>query len=167
MPTITATAGAIDANSYVTLDEAETYMESRLHKTTWEDADQAEKEAALIWAGRLIDRTIRFNGTKASETQAMAWPRSGLVDESNYDVSESSVPLIIKDLQVELAFLLLSSDRTAESQAGAQGLTSLRAGPVSLSFKDEIVVKQVPDTLLATLPITWVWRAAPYPLVVN
>lgn len=167
MPTIVETAGAANANSFVSLAEAETYMESRLHKTTWEDAEQSDKEAALIWAARLINRTVRFNGTKASDLQAMAWPRTGLVDESGFTVSSTSVPQTIKDLQVELAFLLLSSDRTAENEAGAAGLTSLRAGPVSLSFKDEIKVKQIPDTLLETLPIEWVWRATPYPLVVN
>lgn len=167
MPTIVETVGASNANSFVSLAEAETYMTSRLHKTVWEDADQTDKEAALIWAGRLINRTVRFNGSKVSETQAMAWPRSGLVDESGFSVSQSTIPQIIKDLQVELAFLLLSSDRTAENQASAAGLTSLRAGPVSLSFKDDITVKQIPDTLLETLPIEWVWRATPYPLVVN
>ena len=165
--TIVATAGASNANSYATELEAETYMESRLHKDAWDDAGGDEKKAALVWAGRLIDRTIRFNGTKVSESQSMAWPRSGLTDESGFSVSEASVPQIIKDLQVELAFLLLSTDRTKESDAAAAGLTSLRAGPVSLSFKDEIEIKQVPDTLLAMLPTEWVWREVPYPLVVN
>lgn len=167
MPTIVATAGAVDANSYVTLAEAETYMTTRLHITTWTAATNTQKESALIWATRLVDRTLRFNGAKASDTQALVWPRTGLVDESGVDVSSSSVPQIIKDLQVEMSLLLLSADRTAESQAGAAGLTSLRAGPVTLAFKDEIVVKQVPDTLVATLPVEWVWRATPYPLVVN
>jgi hypothetical protein len=167
MPTIVATAGASNANSYVTLAEAETYMETRLHKTAWEDAESSEKEAALIWAARLIDRTMRFNGTKVASTQALAWPRSGLTDESGFAVAENSVPQIIKDLQVELAFLLLSSDRTAESSVGAQGITDIKAGPVSLSFKDEITIKTVPDTLLATIPVEWTWRKVPYPLVVS
>ena len=167
MPTIVETVGATNANSYVSLSEAEDYMETRLHKTAWEDAGSGEKEAALIWAGRIIDRTIRFNGTKVSSTQSMAWPRAGLTDGSGYEVSQTAIPVIIKDLQIEMAFLLLSSDRTAENEAGAAGLTSLRAGPVSLSFKDEITVKQVPDTLIATLPTEWVFRDVPYPLVVN
>lgn len=165
MPTIIATSGAANANSYVTLAEANTYMESRLHKDAWDDEGSGEKEAALIWAGRIIDRTIRYSGTKSSSTQSMAWPRDGLTDDSGASVT--TVPQIIKDLQVEMAFLLLSTDRTAESEAGAAGLTSLRAGPVTLSFKDDITVKQVPDTLLAMLPVNWVWVATPYPLVVN
>ena len=167
MPTLVVTVGGTTSNSYNTVDEADDYMATRLHIEAWDNAGTTEKEAALIWAARLIDRTIRFSGSKVSELQAMAWPRSGLSDESGYALSELTIPQIIKDLQSELALLLLSSDRTAESQAGAQGLTSLRAGPVTLSFKDEIIVKQVPDTLLATIPVEWMWYAVPHPLVVN
>ena len=168
MPTIVTTVGAANANSYVAVADADTYMASRLHAEAWvDDADNTEKEAALIWAARLIDTTVRFNGTKVTSTQSMAWPRAGLTDESGYDVSENAIPQIIKYLQMELALLLLTTDRTKESQAAAAGLTSLRAGPVSLSFKDEIQVKQVPDTLMAMLPMEWVWQPIPNILVVN
>lgn len=166
MPTIIATAGANNANSYVTLAQAETYMETRLHITAWEDAGSTEKEAALIWAARLIDYTVRFNGTKTDSTQSMAWPRTGLTNNGE-DVDEDTIPQLIKDMQVELAFLLLSTDRTLENDAAAQGLTSVKAGSVSLTFKDTIPPPTaVPDTLLAMLPLEWVWRAVPYPLVV-
>lgn len=168
MPTIVTTVGAANANSYVSVADADTYMASRLHAEAWvDDAGATEKEAALIWAARLIDTTVRFNGTKVTSTQSMAWPRAGLTDESGYDVPENGIPQIIKYLQMELALLLLTTDRTKESQASAAGLTSLRAGPVSLSFKDEIQVKQIPDTLMAMLPMEWVWQPIPNILVVS
>ena len=45
--TIIATPGASNANSYVTLANAETFFESRLHKTDWTDATDANKNIAL------------------------------------------------------------------------------------------------------------------------
>ena len=167
MPTITATVGASDANSFVTLSDAEAYFTTRLHYAAWTAATQSQKEAALIWAGRLINHTVRFNGTKTDSDQSMSWPRSGLTDNGE-DTPSDSIPEVIKNIQCDLSLLLLSTDRTLENDASVQGLTSLKAGPVALGFKDNIAVpRAVPDTLIAMLPVEWVWRAVPYPLVVG
>lgn len=165
---IVETVGASNANSYGTLAEANTYFGDRLHASAWTSATNDNKTAALLWAAKLLDRSVVLNGTRASATQALNWPRDGMEDESGNEIANNVVPQVVKDVQFELAILLLSSDRSLENQASAQGLTSLKAGPVSLSFKDKIEVNIVPNTLIAMFPISWLGSTlVPHPLVVS
>ena len=45
-------------------------------------ASAAQKDAALalVMATRLIDASVQFNGRKASDCQALQWPRAGCPD---------------------------------------------------------------------------------------
>ena len=52
---IDATVGGIASNSYVSLEDANTYFSTRLHAETWTSASDADKEAALITATNIID----------------------------------------------------------------------------------------------------------------
>ena len=70
-PTLVATPGASNANSYTTVAEATAYFESRLYRSTWENADPADQTVALIWATRVLDEQIDWLGTKVSTTQAL------------------------------------------------------------------------------------------------
>lgn len=168
MPTaIVATPGAANANSYVTRTEANTYFGDRLHSSAWTAASDADKDAALLWSTKLLDRSVRLNGERSTTTQALNWPRTGMEDESGNEIADDVVPQVVKDVQCELAMLLIGTDRSLENAASAAGLTSLRAGPVSLGFKDEIKINIVPDTLISMFPVGWVWSQVPYPLVVS
>jgi hypothetical protein len=50
--------------------------------------------------------------------------------------ADSVIPQEVKNCQFELARLLLNADRTVESDIVAQGITSLKAGPIGLTFKE-------------------------------
>lgn len=152
---LVATAGAANSNSYLTLAEANTYFEGRLHTTVWTAATDPQKEAALIWATRLIDSEICFIGEASGATQALAWPRSGMTNRNGFDIADNVVPNELKYATAELALLLLSSDRTLESEAAAAGLSRLKAGPVELGFKDEIKSNPVPDGVRTILVKDW------------
>lgn len=166
--TIVADVGAANANSYVTLARAEEIADERLHTSVWDGADEDTKNRSLVWAAKLIDRTIKWNGSRASETQALEWPRTGLKWSGGKDVPSDAVPNVIQEMQFELAMLLISTDRTLENEVSAQGITSIKAGPVGLTFKDTIETpKAVPDTMMTYIPRGWVERSIPYPLVVS
>jgi hypothetical protein len=61
----------------------------------------------------------------------------------------------LKNAVAELALQLLQSDLTQDNAISVQGITSLRAGPVSLTFKDSIDTKVIPDAVWALLPPSW------------
>lgn len=105
----------VGTDSYCTLAEAETYMGTLTFKSAWTGTDAA-KEAVLKQAARLLD-TLRWKGVRTSSTQAMQWPREGVLDRDGYYVENDAYPTQIKNAQAELALRLISEDRTADSGA--------------------------------------------------
>ena len=145
--TIDATVGGSDSNSYVTMAEATTYMKDRLHKTAWDNAGSSDKAAALLWAAKIIDSRMEWLGQRATETQALSWPRVYAVDPDPAYLPTINelfgrpiiayipgdiIPNDIKYAQCEMALALLGSDLSA--QPGSTGLNSLAVGSLKLDF---------------------------------
>lgn len=172
MPTLNPTAGASDANSYVTLEEAAAYFDARLPLSTpWDDVDA--KEAALIMATRLLDASFRggrvlvpangsraayyksnpkWAGARASAAQRLAWPRAG-VTLDGVEVDSAAVPREIKDAVCEYAGQLAIKDSSADNAVAVGGITSVTAGPVGVSFKNEAILpKPLPDAVTLLIP---------------
>lgn len=171
-----ADVGASDSNSYCTVEEANTFHASRLGSDTWDGASPADKEKALMSATWILDaffsstgdpRTqqqnpnlpknayFQWTGQAASETQALCWPRVGMVSRNGFPIASNVLPKELKNATAEFARQLLDGDRTLDNDVEAMGITSLRAGPVSLSFKDVIVKKTVPDAVVSLLVPSW------------
>jgi hypothetical protein len=136
--TIIATPGAVDANSYLTVAEADAYHAARLHNTAWTTADEATKESALQWATRVLDRES-WVGCRTNESQGLRWPRTEVYDQDDYWVPQDQIPKFLKDATAELAFLLLTSDRTAD--AGTEGLKDIKVGPIEIAIDLSTKVK--------------------------
>lgn len=111
---IDATVGGASANSYATLADAETYMEGRLNSTTWDAATTDQKNRALVEAAREL-QVLAWDGSRVDDTQAMAWPRSWVVDpdDPNGDYYEETVvPVRVSEAQMELAFQFIRAGTT-------------------------------------------------------
>ena len=77
---ITATAGSASANSYLTLADAQAIVDGLVEDddvAAWASATTDQKKRALYTATQRIDRE-RFLGARASDTQALQWPRTGV-----------------------------------------------------------------------------------------
>ena len=131
MPTVIATPGASDANSYLTVAEANAYHASRLFNDVWLNADDATKETALIWATRVLDRE-EWKGYRTEEIQALRWPRTSVYDRDGYYIADNVVPKFLKDATAELAFLLATADRSAET--GTEGFKKIKVGPIEIEL---------------------------------
>lgn len=134
---LNTTPGDAAADSYASLTEAQAYCDIRLHDT-WEDSDDTEQENLLRWARILLDAYPRaWTGSIASQTQALSWPRIGMVDQDGRAIPSSgatSIPTRLKYAQAELAWQLKNTDRTADNALVNLGLTALKAGPVQFNF---------------------------------
>ena len=76
--TITATAGSASANSYLTLDDPNAIIEGLVlddDVAAWDGSTTDNKNRALYTATVRIDRE-RFLGARATDTQALQWPRT-------------------------------------------------------------------------------------------
>lgn len=65
------------------------------------------------------------------------------------------IPQALKDAQSELAGQLLISDTTLDNSVSVQGLTSVKAGSVALTFKENIAAHVLPDAVMNLLPPGW------------
>ena len=176
MPTIIATPGAANANSFLTLEEFRDYYETRIPVNAWDDVDS--EEAMIIMATRLLvakfsptRKLIRgakpsesyylvsptWTGSVATTTQALPWPRSGMYDRNGNTIATDVVPQDLKNATAELALHLAIGDRTLDNDVALQGITSVRAGSVAVTFKNAgiDVTKIIPDIVFELLVPSW------------
>jgi hypothetical protein len=176
--TLDNTPGGPNSNSYASVTQATTYFSTRLPLTpSWDSA--ANQAGMLIMATRTLDALAqpfktfvpaygsqfahyrirrRWKGTPATTVQRLAWPRNGMFDRNNNPVDPTIIPQELIDATSELAGQLLSTDRTLDNSVITQGLSSLRAGSVSLGFKQEIVPQVIPDAVYNLLITSWLTR---------
>jgi len=172
MATIDATVGGANANSYVTLDEAEAYWQTRIFPDMWDDSE--DQEAALIMATRVMDAMAvphrklvkmgdewyymtdpQWTGAVATSTQALAWPRTGMVDALGRVILDTVLPQALKNAIAELAGQLSKADRTLDNDVITQGIKSIKAGSVALEFNAYIGTYVIPDAVWNLMPDSW------------
>lgn len=104
MPLV-STVGAANANSYGSYAESEAYFIDRYGSSTWWEDD--EHQLLLIMACLRME-TIDYRGTRATETQALSWPRSSVPkpDLLGLYFADTEIPTQIKHAQFEFAFSL-------------------------------------------------------------
>jgi hypothetical protein len=83
---IDATVGGANANSYLTLNNAQAIIDGFVQDadvTAWASATTDQKNRALFTATQRLDRE-RFLGARATDTQALQWPRTGVRKPDTY-----------------------------------------------------------------------------------
>lgn len=174
MATLIATPGAADANSYLTLAEAQAYFETRTPVAGWENAE--DQSVLLMMATRVLNAMARplvtyvpakngmpayyitrstWTGSPSTTTQKLAWPRTGMYDANGNAIAVDAIPSDLKDATAELAGALGTSDSTIDNDVIVQGITSVRAGSVALTFKDMIEQHVIPDFVWSLMPSSW------------
>jgi len=154
---LVTTAGASNANAYCTLVFANQYHENRpAAGTTWATATDPQKNAAILWATLLMDRLWEWTGYPTDAIQALLWPRGGILKLNGWEyVALDVIPVELQQATAEYARQLLASDRTGDSDIETQGITSIKAGSVELTFKDSVYAKAVPDIVYNLIPCGW------------
>lgn len=121
--TIVATAGAANANSYITLSDANDLVDAMVSSADvakWGTGNDDTRNRALATATQRLDRE-RFIGARATDTQALQWPRTGVRKPDTYlntyavgfpfrvttdYYTDSEIPDQVQRAQVELAVYL-------------------------------------------------------------
>jgi len=135
----------VGTNTYVTMDEAETYMDARLGSDIWYSSSDGDKARALRQAARSLD-ALPLRGEIYDLEQTMAFPRmywsayrkrTTLTDQDErYSeitryagyVGDGTVPQRVKDAQCEEALELLIGGGEETRQ------TLMRQGVIRVSF---------------------------------
>jgi hypothetical protein len=125
--------GLSNANSFATAAEGTTFFSERpsTYIAEWTNATDPNKEAALIWATRLIDEQVNWYGAKATQAQRLRWPRYGVFDRDGYQYNSNVVPEFLKHATCEQALALLKEDRTADA---IYGFSSIDVGSIQIEI---------------------------------
>lgn len=143
MPLIT-TIGGVDSDSYVTVAEADAYLNSQLYEEAWASATEDNKEKALRLATRRLDMEL-YKGWKALSAQRLDWPRYGVLDPEGaaadwdfgfYDViiPATSIPMQMKDAECLLASSLIVSNVLADQTQLLIYKSVKLPGPLEVEF---------------------------------
>lgn len=140
MPTLIITPSSASANAYCSVAEADAYAETILHAEAWNEAETLDKEKAILYATRMMDDLCEFAGAPSSSSQALKWPRrgvltrisatgggsfyhhyvrttGGILNEFGVELPYDTIPQFLKDATAELARTLLISDRVSEQDS--------------------------------------------------
>ena len=98
--TIDATIKGANANSYVTLAEADAYFETVPSSTQWDNKQDDKKNRALISATRWIDSFV-FYGDRCDDGQALKFPRNNY-QVDGVELSCDLIPQNIKYAQFDI-----------------------------------------------------------------
>ena len=146
--TIKADAGAADANSYLTLTEAQSLIDGMVENadvTAWDAATADAKNRALAAATQRLDRE-RFLGARATDTQALQWPRTGVRRPDTYIntyaigfpfrittdyYTETEIPDQVKQAQAVLA-VYLNNNRDGLGLSGIEDYKSVSIGSLRI-----------------------------------
>ena len=146
---IIATPGAADANSYVTLAEADLLASSMVKDddvVLWDDTSDDDKSRALWMATQRIDREL-FLGARTNDTQALEWPRIGVKKPGSYVnvyttgfpfrttqrfFADNEIPDQIKKAQTFLA-VYLNNNRGGLGLSGLEDYKNVQVGPLNVT----------------------------------
>lgn len=96
-------SGVADADALITLAFADTYHAS-LGNTTWTGDDTSIKEPAIKRATAFISNSFNWKGYRVNgRSQALAWPRSGVIDSEGYGILSTEIPIELQNAVAEIA----------------------------------------------------------------
>ena len=144
---IVATAGAANANSYLTLTDADALVDAMVlssDASKWSTGNTDSRNRALAAAAQRLDRE-RFLGARATDTQSLQWPRTGVRKPDTYSsrystgftitadyYTDTEIPDQIKRAQVELA-VYLHNNTDGISLSGLEDYKSVSIGSISIT----------------------------------
>lgn len=143
-----ATVSGASANAYCDRAYADAFHVDRGFNAEWSAATTAVRDAAIIWATRLLER-LEWRGGKTTTAQALRWPRGSAATQDYVYYANTIIPGPVKDATAELALYLVKEDRTVDS--GAIGLNSLKVGSISLDFDSGAYTKAIPDGVMSMI----------------
>lgn len=102
-----------------------------------------EKEKALLWATSILDCYMDWAGspTQLCGSQALDWPRSGVVDDDGCSVDENTIPADLEVLTAETAMYLLTRDLSKDPALLGLGFSSAEIpGPIKVEVDSSQVL---------------------------
>ena len=167
--TLIDTVGAANANTYLLKNAADALVEGFVKSDdviAWGNATDDDKDRALYSATQRIDRE-RFLGSRASDTQALEWPRQGVRKPDTfthlYGVSfpnrlmadyygDDEIPDKVKNATTRLAVYLNNNPNGLEL-SGLEDFSQVEVGSLKVTprFYGAVGIDRIPPIVDAYL----------------
>ena len=148
MPDLDATVGGAAANSFVSIDDADTYLDARLNASAWTvDATDDDKARALIEATRdLSALEPQLQGFRTDDVQALCFPRRLVINRkapfnatiglTGYpEYADDIIPTDWKSATIELALeYLKAGDTDVAALDTDQAILEETVGPITTRY---------------------------------
>jgi hypothetical protein len=151
-----ATIGGPAANSYATVAEVQSYVDTHFVPagvaSKWAAATTAQREASLIRAAQLLDRHVGWRGDIYSNTQALSWPRAFAFDRYGRQISTTVIPDFLKEFQIETALWVLDQAGVLPQTDNGE-FDSIRVGTLEIDFNESGANRRslLPESVVAAL----------------
>lgn len=158
--TFNSTASSASANSYASVTEFDDYVASHVFLDL--NLSTEQKQKLLAMATRLLE-SLTFGGYKPTTTQALQFPRVGLVDKHGISIDQTVIPTPLKDAQIELALWLLDNEvRSFNEGEDKRVAGSYTAGSLTFNYRELANPDELPlrvQQLLKDIgPKAWIHR---------
>lgn len=132
--TVETGAGLANADALITLVFADNYHTAK-GTTTWTGEDSL-KEAAIRRATAFLSNSYTWQGVRTKgRSQALAWPRSGVVDQEGYGIAASEIPIEIQNAVAEIALRELVTPGAMTPDFKASDLVKReKVGPIETEY---------------------------------
>ncbi len=148
------TVGDPAANSYATLLEAETYLGAYPGNQDWNGLADLDKNGLLILATKQID-LLPFYGLATTQSQALAWPRLGMVTKEGYIIQFDAIPRQLKEAQAELAYALAVGTFSLEPQISINTIKDVKIGDLAVTYRDAPITEAYLPKIVTQLLRPW------------
>ena len=137
--------GISNANSYVSVAEADDILVTNIHNTNWFTLTSPDKEKLLVWATRLLNSKAVWYGKKTYTTSALPWPRTSVKTKDNDLIGYNVIPHQLKEATAEMARYLVEVDRTKEQER--DGVTRLSVDVIDIRFDQNYRLPSLPTLI--------------------
>lgn len=125
----------VGANAYASIANADAYHAGSINGLAWDGVPDADQRArALVQATRTLDSLCDWPGQRATLTQALDWPRSGVVYRG-LNLGTAVVPVALVQATCEFARLLLTVGDPTLDGDDAGNIASETIGPLKTDYR--------------------------------
>lgn len=137
--------GISNADSYISLEDAEAYVSSSFFTGDWSELTNSQKESLLKTSSMYLDSFYSWYGEKSVQTSGLRWPRVGVEDSDDIEVPSNSIPNKIKWATVEMSIYLASTNLLEESDS--RGVDSVKIDVIEITFNSSEKNVKLPNTV--------------------
>ena len=160
--TLDATVGGANANTYISLADANSFIEGLVlsdDTSAWDGSINDNKNRALFTAAQRIDRE-KFLGARVADTQALEWPRSGVRKPDTYTnlyglsfpnrlvadyYTDTEIPDRVRNAQVFWLYILTTTG-TGLELSGLEDFAAVNIGNINVTprFYGAVGIDRIP-----------------------